>query len=607
MNQFQMMNSFNNFNMNQINMMGQMNMMRQMSMNNLNNMNQINNNNMNLPNNMNICNNNMYRINSMNNFNNNYSNNMNINQMKGIEYKNNFNNLDYSYVHCVIQTFACLDCFKKWFNQFHNNFFNGNNQILTKEFFNILNSLYSGQEGDSSNLINTFNFRAKNILNKEIQKDAYHFLSYFLELIHLENNNPININCSYQPTLEQMKNQNYIYNLFGSYFQQTQNSIISQCFYNIEKNKFQCRICPPLYYYTFKKLLYFKVDEYRKFRDQAYTNKIGMNLTLDECLTCYCGGYSGLCKKCNNFGNNYKTIFSTTKVLIIYFKRTIHLYKGDIDFTNKYSICNKNYYLKGCISYCNTSKYFCDVCVNKVWYRYMDNSSKMLNDVNKEIHEFEPQLLIYELEEGPQKLKNMGMNQNNSNPNFFVNPFNDNINQMMNNNQFNFIFTPYTQYQQFLGQNLQQNYDISKNLQLLQFSNTLNSFQTINPICFKNNNDNDQNDNKKNDDKKNDDKKNDNEDSNPFFATIKFYIIPENWDKNEENVIKIIPQLTVDDTIQIAVNNFFIKLQKPREAIKEFKLNDNSIDPQSQQKIKDIKSDTIIFAIKSNNFDELRN
>ena len=75
-----------------------------------------------------------------------------------------------------------------------------------------------------------------------------------------------------------MKNQNYIYNLFGSYFQQTQNSIISQCFYNIEKNKFQCRICPPLYYYTFKKLLYFKVDEYRKFRDQAYTNKIGMNL-----------------------------------------------------------------------------------------------------------------------------------------------------------------------------------------------------------------------------------------------------------------------------------------------------------------------------------------
>jgi hypothetical protein len=237
----------------------------------------------------------------------------------------------------------------------------------------------------------------------------------------------------------------------------------------------------------------------------------------------------------------------------------------------------------------------------------MDNSSKMLNDVNKEIHEFEPQLLIYELEEGPQKLKNMGMNQNNSNPNFFVNPFNDNINQMMNNNQFNFIFTPYTQYQQFLGQNLQQNYDISKNLQLLQFSNTLNSFQTINPICFKNNNDNDQNDNKKNDDKKNDDKKNDNEDSNPFFATIKFYIIPENWDKNEENVIKIIPQLTVDDTIQIAVNNFFIKLQKPREAIKEFKLNDTSIDPQSQQKIKDMKSDTIIFAIKSDNFDELKN
>jgi hypothetical protein len=227
----------------------------------------------------------------------------------------------------------------------------------------------------------------------------------------------------------------------------------------------------------------------------------------------------------------------------------------------------------------------------------------MLNDVNKEIHQYEPQLLIYELEESSQKQKNIGMNQNISNQNIFVNPFNEYINQMMNNNQFNIFFTPQVQYQQFLAQKLHQNYDISKNLQLLQFSNkgTLNGFQTI---CFKNNN---INDNHQNDNIKKDDKKNDNEDSNPFFATINFYIIPKNWDKNEENVIKIIPQLTIDDTIQTAVNNFFIKLQKPREAIKEFKLNDTSIDPQSQQKIKDIKSDTIIFAIKSDNFDELKN
>lgn len=237
----------------------------------------------------------------------------------------------------------------------------------------------------------------------------------------------------------------------------------------------------------------------------------------------------------------------------------------------------------------------------------MNNSIKMLNDVNKEIHEYEPQLLIYELEESPQK--NIGMNQNNSNQNFFVNPFNDNINQMMNNNHFNFFFTPQVQYQQFLAQNLQQNYDISKNLQLLQFSNmnTLNSFQTINPLFFKNNNTNDnhQNDN----DNNNDDKSNQNENSNPFFATVKFYIIPKDWDKNEENIIKILPQLTLDDTIQTAVNNFFIKLQKPKEAIKEFKLNDTIIDPQSQQKIKDfpMKSDFIILAIKSDNFDELKN
>ena len=556
-------------------------------------MNSFNNNNMN-------NNNNMYQIN--NSFNKNYNNCININQMKGINNKNNCNNLDYSHIHCVIQLFANLDCFKKWFNQFNYNFANESNKLLTKEFFNILNSLYSGLEGDSSKLIYYFNYKTNNIFNKEVQKDPYHFLSYFLELIHFENNIAINLNCSYQPTLEQMKNQNYIYILFSSYFQQTQNSIISQCFYIIEKNKFKCKMCPPLYYYTFKKLLYFKVDEYKRFRDQAFPNKIGNNLSLDECFTCYCGGYSGTCKKCNNSGNNYKSIFSTTKVLIIYFKREIHIYKGDIDFTKKYSICNKNYSLKGCISYCNAPKYFCDVCVNNIWYRYMDNNSILLNDVNEEIHKYEPQLLIYELEESPQKKNNLPMyqNNNNSNQNLFINnPFNDNINQMMCNKQFNYFFTPEVQ--------LTQNYDISKNIQFQQFS-LINSLQTINPLCFKNNNltDNHQNDNeKKNDDKKND---NQNETSNPFFATIKFYIIPKDWDENEENVIKIIPQLTLDDTIKTAVKNFFIKLQKPKEAIKEFKLNDNIIDPESEQKIKDIpiKSEAIIFAIKSDNFDELK-
>ena len=162
-------------------------------------------------------------------------------------------------------------------------------------------------------------------------------------------------------SIDNMRNHDYMYNLFGSYFQQTQNSIISQCFYNIEKCEFKSKNCPPIYYYTFKTIFIFNVEQYRMYRDQCNFQKMGMNLSIEECLKCYQGGYSKMCDLCKSSdGSSYENIFSTTKILIFYFKRNNHLFKGDIDFNMKLEMYNKTYNLKACISSYSNQKYFSD-------------------------------------------------------------------------------------------------------------------------------------------------------------------------------------------------------------------------------------------------------
>ena len=43
-------------------------------------------------------------------------------------------------------------------------------------------------------------------------------------------------------------------------------------------------------------------------------------------------------------------------------------------------------------------------------------------------------------------------------------------------------------------------------------------------------------------------------------------------------MIEIAAQVTSEDSVETAIKHFFIKVQKPTEAITEFKFNDNIID-----------------------------
>ena len=72
--------------------------------------------------------------------------------------------------------------------------------------------------------------------------------------------------------------------------------------------------------------------------------------------------------------------------------------------------------------------------------------------------------------------------------------------------------------------------------------------------------------------------------------------------------MRILPQVTLDDTIEKAIENFFTKLQKPKQAIIKFIFNGMQIQPNSQQKLSDlgINDKSVISALRANNFDLLK-
>ena len=516
--------------------------------------------------------NNMFNMSNINNMNNNFF----INAITNYSL-----NEEVSYINSVLQSLSSLDCIKFWINTLNknNNMIMNNMQAsITKEFYLLMSNLFFGKPVDSSNIIFHFRNKSQQIYNKVITKDAYHFLHYLLELLHLENNCPINPNFNihlYENQIFQNKNNdNMIYNLFCNYYQQTTNSIISQYFYNIEKYQFYCQFCQTIYYYSYKKIFRFEIEKYRIYRDQACPMRNRYNISLNECFLCYQGGNQCQCISCGNpNATDMRKIFTSTQVIIIDLKRNNHTYKCDVDFDlnidllagnyiiphRKESMCKTKYKLKAVVSlfYNNMPRYFADININNNWYRYLDlknnNGVKKLQNIF-ELKEYEPQLLIYELENTQQS---------------FMNPFYNRVNT--NNNIF-------TMQQLFLMQMKQ--IQMNRLFKIMQQNLMLQSVN-LNPNPNPNN-------------------KNDN-------IMLEFLVIPENWNPLNKDEIVIKPQVKLEDTIEKAINNFYTKLVKPKEAIKEFKFNGNVIDIHSKVKLKDfgITNNSKIYATKAPNFDQL--
>ena len=64
----------------------------------------------------------------------------------------------------------------------------------------------------------------------------------------------------------------------------------------------------------------------------------------------------------------------------------------------------------------------------------------------------------------------------------------------------------------------------------------------------------------------------------------------------------------MEETVEKAIDKFFIKLQKPKEAITEFKFNNNVIDIKSKQKLSELglTNNSKILSVKADNYDALK-
>ena len=529
---------------------------------------------------------------------------------KGIFYFNNnisSNNYNYSYVHAVLQSLSTLECSKEFLlvNNFNNlDMQTKNNLSTTIELYNLLSMLYKGHQAFSQDILKYYANKTKmlNFPQTAYSSDPYHFLYYLLELIHYENNrsyvNNYDFRQLFNQNIQNQGNDEYMFNLLYNCFKLTQNSFISIYFYNIEKKTTSCLKCGFLYYYSINKIITFNVDLYRMYRDQAYPNKKGSNLSIDECFQCYIGDWNVNCNNCGLKAITHKKLCCTTKVLFINLQRFNHKYMCDINFPlslnliNYYSISRSNYLpfipfynLKAIISYNNMRrKYFADCFVsnnnNNGWYRFLDNEVNMLINPNMELYNFEPQLLVYELA----NCKSLQLN-----------PF-----LMTHKNLNNF---------QRRVTNSSSNFNPSAMMSLLKLNqNDLFIAQNQNQNMINVMNDNDHINNNQNNNNNNNTQVNFNPMSQNIAFGLKFICVPEIGDQSETPLNRITAQVLSSFTFEKAVTNFFIKLIKPREAIKRFLLNGVEISQYSKSTLASLNIDhnTIIKAIKADNFDQLK-
>jgi hypothetical protein len=311
-----------------------------------------------------------------------------------------------------------------------------------------------------------------------------------------------------------------------------------------------------MYSYDINSIIKFNCDEIIIMRNQFFPLKMGKRLSLTDCFEVSLNSKRTNCKLCGAiYGNEANQIYAASNVLIITFKRKNHSFKyqNDVKFycdidISKYIINknseNKNFKLKAVVSCYDNSKYLVDVLINGCFYRIVDWKNGMdVKPINfNNTMEYEPILLFYEIDYQGQLYEKMKKLQE--------------IQTAINMVQY---------YQMMM-----------RNFMFINAQNQ-NQYQPVGEI-------------------------------NALGFNLKFLVIPENWNNDEKDSFPITPQVTQNFTVKETIDKFYSKLIKKREAIIKFTYNNNTVlDPNSEQQLcqLNINKNTIIYAIKSSNFDNL--
>ena len=381
----------------------------------------------------------------------------------------------HSVLQCLLMHPVMKICFNKY-NSIINNINNNNKYPLTLEIIKIFNTIMQRKTANSSNFINLF----RNIFNFNKNKfdniDVYSintpgkFLYFLLFLLHNELNESkknFDINSINNISFKQKQDRDYLMTLYFNYISNChKDSIIFQYFFSTEKIIYNCLNCKMYYDCELNNIFYMDLSSINDYRKKNKLNASQFNANLDECFDYYCNKNNVICQYCRTNIIRYVRIFNG-KTLIINFKRNSNSAnrKCDVDFPikfnfSKYTACkacnegNMEYVLKGCISYGlisnNNWKYIADVNLDANnnsqgrWIRYIDANSYILESF-KRIYDYEPQILIYQLNNLEENINNNNninnnilnnFNNNNQNSGYYYNNFNYYYNNFNNNNQY---------------------------------------------------------------------------------------------------------------------------------------------------------------------------
>ena len=154
-----------------------------------------------------------------------------------------------SFINSSLQALGSTKYMFMWVSQWTNNVYQLNmnpRYALTKEIVNLFYTLNQSRIPDSSNFILRYLNEVRSYTNLTVN-NPIEFFYYLFQIIHKENNYPMNPNQNMNSlknlTLAQKVNDNFMRNFFLSLLSQTHNSIISQNFFTILKKEVRCNFC----------------------------------------------------------------------------------------------------------------------------------------------------------------------------------------------------------------------------------------------------------------------------------------------------------------------------------------------------------------------------